>query len=155
MNMEGEPLRILLVEDNTDHADLVMESFEERRLANQIHHVADGQAALDYLNDCSKQNVQGQTSLPHLMLLDLRLPKVDGLEVLKCIKEDRALANIPVVILTTSEAERDIAEAYEHRANSYLVKPVGYDSFSQLINILGFYWIVWNRVPWPTEKEVE
>ncbi len=85
---------------------------------------------------------------PHLNLLDLRLPKIDGVEVLREIKADDELRRIPVVVLTTSEAERDIARAYGNHANSYLVKPVDFDKFAQLMRDLGFYWLVWNQRPW-------
>jgi CheY-like chemotaxis protein len=83
-----------------------------------------------------------------VILLDLRLPKIDGLEVLKEIKNDEELRRIPVVVLTTSEAESDLAQAYEHHANSYLVKPVDFGKFTQLMDDMGFYWLGWNRQPW-------
>ena len=85
---------------------------------------------------------------PDMILLDLRLPRIDGLEVLKEIKTDKELRCIPVVVLTTSEAESDIARAYDYYANSYLVKPMDFDKFTQLMQDLGFYWLVWNRLPW-------
>ena len=146
--MEGEPLVILLVEDNPDHTELVRRSFQDHRVANKIHHVPGGEAALDYVFRRGEYADPQKSPRPHVILLDLRLPKIDGLEVLRVIKADEELRRIPVVILTTSEAERDIARAYENYANSYLVKPVGFDKFTQLMDDLGFYWLCWNRRPW-------
>ena len=146
--MHGQPLTILLVEDNPDHAELIMRSFWEHRVANQLHRVPDGAAALDYLFQQGDYADPEQSPRPHLILLDLRLPKVDGLEVLREIKSNDELCLIPVVVLTTSEAESDVARAYEHRANSYLLKPVDFDKFTELLDELGFYWLGWNRRPW-------
>ncbi len=145
--MEGEPLIILLVEDNPDHAELVARSFREHRVANQIHHVIDGEAALDYLFRRGEYADPESSPHPHVILLDLRLPKIDGLQVLQEIKIDEKLCCIPVVVLTTSEAENDMARAYEHHANSYLVKPVDFGKFTELMDDLGFYWLGWNRQP--------
>ena len=146
--MYGESLTILLVEDNPDHAELIMRNMEDFQVANVINHVKDGQAALDYLYGRGKYSDRRQFPMPHLMLLDLRLPKVDGLDVLKEVKADEALRALPVVILTTSDAERDMAMAYEYHANSYVTKPVNFDEFSRLLKDLGFYWLAWNRHPW-------
>jgi CheY-like chemotaxis protein len=147
--MEGEPLVILLVEDNPDHTELIRRSFQDHRLANKIYHVSDGEAALAYLFRQGEYSDAGQSPRPHVILLDLRLPKIDGLGVLKEIKATEELRRIPVVIVTTSEAERDLAQAYDGHANSYLVKPVDYDRFTQLMTDLGFYWLGWNCYPWP------
>ena len=146
--MNGEPLMILLVEDNPDHAELVMRTMEESLVINRIYHVEDGQAALDYLYGSGKYADRMQFPMPHLMLLDLRLPKVDGLDVLKQVKNDVALRPLPVVILTTSDAERDVAMAYEYHANSYVTKPVNFNDFSKLLKDLGFYWLAWNKRLW-------
>ena len=145
--MNGEPLTILLVEDNPDHAELVIRNMEEFSVANTIVHVQDGEAALDYLLDRGKYAGM-RCPLPHLVLLDLQLPKVSGLEVLKQVKQDSRLRALPVVMLTTSAAERDMAKAYEYHANSYLSKPVDFCDFSRMLKDLGFYWLVWNRRPW-------
>ena len=145
---KGEPLIILLVEDNPDHTELIMRRFEHHRVANKIYHVADGEAAQDYLFQRGTYDDPHKSPQPHVVLLDLRLPKVDGLEILKEIKTSDQLKKIPVVILTTSEAEKDVAKAYQHRANSYLVKPVDFDKFGQLMDDLGFYWLGWNHYPW-------
>jgi CheY-like chemotaxis protein len=146
--MTGEPLTILLVEDNPDHAELVIRNMEEAQVANRINHVEDGEAALDYLNRRGRYNDPALFPMPHLVLLDLRLPKIDGLEVLKTIKTTPELRNIPVVILTTSSAERDVAMAYEYFANSYVTKPVDFAEFNKLLADLGFYWLAWNKSPW-------
>ena len=146
--MEGEPLIILLVEDNLDHAELVKRNMDDFQVANILFHVEDGEAALDYLFGRGMYADRKQFPMPHLMLLDLRLPKVDGLEVLKVVKTDEALRPLPVVILTTSDAERDMAMAHEYHANSYVTKPVSFTEFSKLLKDLGFYWLAWNRRPW-------
>jgi len=145
--MNGKPLTILLVEDNPDHAELVMRNLEDFRVANRVIHVDDGQAALDYLNGKGGYLDRQSFPMPDLMLLDLRLPGVDGLQVLKEIKENVDLRSLPVVILTTSDAERDMATAYTYNANSFLTKPINFGEFSDLIRDLGFYWLAWNKRP--------
>ena len=146
--MNGSPLTILFVEDNPDHAELVKRSFEDHRVANKIYHLTDGASALDYLLRRRGYSDPERSPRPHLVLLDLRLPKVDGLEVLKFIRTSEGLDRIPVVILTTSQADLDVSKAYEHHANSYLVKPLDFDKFTQLMDDLGFYWLGWNHYPW-------
>lgn len=148
---EGDPLTILFVEDNPDHAELVMRSFEDHRVANRIHHLADGEAALDYLLRRNDYAEPESSPRPHVVLLDLRLPKVDGLEVLKVMRSSEHLARIPVVVLTTSHAELDVGKAYEYHANSYLVKPLDFEKFTTLMDDLGFYWLGWNHYPWHGE----
>lgn len=145
--MNGEPVLVMLVEDNADHAELVIRTLQDHRIANVIKHFLDGQAALDYLLRRGEYEDPASSPYPHMILLDLRLPRVDGLEVLRIIKEQEALKNIPVIILTTSEAEKDVARAYDNHVNSYLVKPVGFDEFSKLMQDLGFYWLGWNTHP--------
>ncbi len=146
--INGEPVTVLLVEDNEAHAELVIRSFEEHRIANKIYHVADGEKALDYLFRRGDYADPEKSPVPHVILLDLRLPKIDGLEVLKEIKSSKELDKLPTVIFTTSNAEIDVATAYEYRANSYLVKPVNFEKFSKLLNDIGFYWLAWNYYPW-------
>jgi len=149
--LNGEPLVILLVEDNASHAELIVRSFEDHRVANKIYHVQDGQEALDYLFRQGAYADPEKSPRPTLVLLDLRLPKVDGVEVLKQIRETSETAKIPVVILTSSESEKDVAKAYESYVNSYLVKPVDFEKFSQMMNEIGFYWLGWNHYPWSKE----
>ncbi len=141
----GEPLRILLVEDNKAHAEMVIRSFETNRIANTIKHVTDGEQALDYLHH--KGLYSDIDSYPHVVLLDLRLPRIDGLEVLEKIKTSEKLKIIPVVILTTSAADTDVAKAYKFHANSYLVKPIDFDNFTNMMDDLGYYWLAWNHKP--------
>lgn len=145
--MMGEPVLVMLVEDNADHAELVIRTMEDHRIANKILHFTDGQSALDYLLRRGEYEQPESSPRPHMILLDLRLPRVDGLEVLNMIKQREDTKSIPVVILTTSEAERDVARAYDNHVNSYLVKPVGFEEFSKLMNDLGFYWLGWNTNP--------
>jgi CheY-like chemotaxis protein len=145
--MIGEPLIVLLVEDNPAHAEMVIRSFQDHRVANKIYHVLDGEAALDFLYHRGQFSNLDTSPRPHVILLDLRLPKINGLQVLQDIKNDETLLSIPVIILTTSEAERDLTMAYENHTNSYLVKPIDFAKFSQLINDLGLYWLTWNRQP--------
>jgi CheY-like chemotaxis protein len=147
MALHGEPLVMLLVEDNLDHAELVLRSLTEHRLANTLRHVTDGEAALDYLFHRGAYADPRSSPKPNLVLLDLRLPKLDGLEVLKAMKAHGELRGIPVVVLTSSDAERDLARAYDSCVNSYLVKPVDWLKFAKVVEDLGFYWLVWNRVP--------
>jgi len=143
----NEYVLVMLVEDNLDHAELVMRTLSEHKVVNKIRHFTEGQSALDYLFRRGEYTDPENSPRPNLILLDLRLPRVDGLEILKEIKNSDDLRSIPVVILTTSEAERDIARAYMNHANSYLVKPVGFDEFNKLMEDLGFYWLGWNTSP--------
>ena len=145
--MMGEPVLVMLVEDNIDHAELVIRTLEDHRIANSIKHFSDGQSALDYLLRRGEYTDPAISPRPHVILLDLRLPRVDGLEVLRIIKEDPEVQKIPIIVLTTSEAEKDVARAYDNHVNSYLVKPVGFEEFSKLMNDLGFYWLGWNTHP--------
>ncbi len=141
---DRQPLLVMLIEDNIDHAELVIRTLAEHHVPNRIFHFMDGQTALDYLFQRGDYRDPEKNPRPHVILLDLRLPRVDGLEVLQTLKETEELRKIPVIVLTTSEAEKDIARAYNHHANSYLVKPVGYEEFARLMNDLGFYWLGWN-----------
>jgi CheY-like chemotaxis protein len=133
---------------NHDHAELVKRNLEDFQVANHIHHVEDGEAALDYVYRRGTYSDHKKFPRPDLILLDLRLPRIDGLEVLKQIKRDLTLQAIPVVVLTTSDAEKDLAQAYEYHANSYVTKPVNFDNFSRLLRDLGYYWLAWNKRPW-------
>lgn len=145
--MKGEPIVILLVEDDEAHAEIVRRNFQDYRLANTLMRVRDGQAALDYLNRQNGFSDPASSPRPGIILLDLRMPKVDGLEVLKSIKTNPKLLQIPVVILTTSQAETDKVKAYAAHANSYLVKPVDFTQFTELMKTFGFYWVAWNQYP--------
>jgi two-component system, response regulator len=145
--LTGEPLHILLVEDNEAHAELVIRGMRDQQVANKIHHVSDGEQALDYLFMRGAYSDPEKSPRPNFILLDLRLPRVDGLEVLKTIKTTPSLLRIPVVILTSSDAESDIARSYDYHANSYVVKPLDFKTFTRLMKDLGFYWLGWNAKP--------
>lgn len=144
----GEPLKLLLVEDNDAHAEMVKRSFEQHKISNEIYHVDDGQKALDYIFREGEYTDEEKYPRPNCILLDLRLPKVDGLEVLRRIKSDDNTRKTPVVILTTSSADKDIAQSYEYNANSYVVKPMDFTKFESLMQDLGYYWMAWNQNPW-------
>ncbi|MGZ5514895.1 MAG: response regulator [Candidatus Aminicenantales bacterium] len=145
--IKGHPIIILLVEDELSHAEIVRRNLKEFQVANEIIHVEDGQAALDYLYGRAPYADTQTHPRPHLILLDLRLPKVDGLEVLRRIKGDANLKGIPTVVLAISDAEADMAKAYENGAGSYLVKPVDFEKFTKLMDAFGLYWLVWNKYP--------
>ncbi len=145
--MKGKPLTILLVEDNPDHAELILRSFRDNCVANKIHHVKDGAEALDYLFRRAAYSDPEQSPVPSLILLDLRLPKVDGIEVIRQIKTCDELKPIPLIVLTSSEAESDMTRAYANHANSYVVKPFDFNKFTGLMRDMGFYWLAWNRQP--------
>jgi CheY-like chemotaxis protein len=144
---KGNPIHILLVEDDPAHAEIVLRNLADARVANRVVHVEDGQAALDYLHRAGAFQDSESCPRPDLILLDLRLPKVDGLEVLRQIKEDPDLKGLPTVVLTTSDAESDVAAAYANGAGSYLVKPVDFKKFMSLMCAFGFYWLAWNQYP--------
>ncbi len=147
--MTTPPFDILLVEDNQDHAELVMRSLEDHPLENKVHHLSDGEAALDYLFQRGRYTNAAQCPKPSIVLLDLRLPKIDGLDVLKELRSAPELDEVPVVILTTSSADSDVNKAYKHHANSYLIKPNDFQTFDDLMKALGFYWLGWNHFPGP------
>ncbi|MDD1693476.1 MAG: response regulator [Methanoregula sp.] len=145
--LTGEPLHILLVEDNEDHAELVIRSMRDLTVANTVHHVADGELALDYLFQRNTYTDITKSPRPDLVLLDLRLPRVDGLEVLKTVKTTPSLLRIPVVVLTSSDAGSDIARAYDYHANSYIVKSMDFRTFTRMMKDLGSYWLGCNVQP--------
>jgi two-component system, response regulator len=141
------PFEVLLVEDDQDHAELVRRCLQEHLPAAGLHHVSDGQQALDYLHRRGSFADPASSPRPDLVLLDLRLPRVDGLTVLRQIKEPPELRNVPVVVLTTSDAIPDVTAAYRAYVNSYLVKPMDFARFDALIRQIGLYWVGRNRHP--------
>ena len=138
-------MRILLIEDNPAHAEIVKRNFAENDFQNVLDHVDDGEKAMDYLLRRGEYADLDEDAMPHLILLDLRLPKVDGLEILDTIKSTESLKRIPVVILTTSAAETDVLNAYQRKANSYLVKPVDFDQYTAMMNDMNKYWLGLNH----------
>lgn len=135
-----ENVEILLVEDNPDDAALTIRTLRKNHLANRLLHVEDGQEALDYL-------FKPDTALPRLILLDLKMPRVDGIEVLKKLKGDPQRKQIPVVILTSSREERDLIESYHLGVNAYVVKPVDFNQFVSAVTELGMFWLILNQTP--------
>ena len=132
---------ILYVEDNLDHAELVLRQLERRNLRERVMHIEDGERAIAYLDGVST----GDSARPRLVLLDLRLPRVDGMDVLSHIKSSRLLRDIPVVIFTTSTTQQDMTEAYERYANSYLVKPDDLTELNHVLDEVSHYWLDTNR----------
>jgi CheY-like chemotaxis protein len=138
---------IMLIEDDIDHAELIMRTTEEHPIPNQVRHFPDGQFALDYLFRRNNFSDAVSSPRPQVILLDVHLPGLDGIDILRTIKASDELRMIPVVMLTTSANERDIARAYCNHANSYLVKPVGREEFKELMDHLCFYWLGKNMSP--------
>lgn len=141
------PNSILLVEDNADDVELAQLAFERNRIQNELIVAWDGAEALDYLFGAGIHSGRDVSQLPALMLLDLKLPKLNGLEVLRRIRADHRTALMPVVILTTSQVEQDVSEGYKSGANSFIVKPLGFDQFSEVIKNLSKYWLELNEPP--------
>lgn len=145
--MMGAPVEILLVEDNPNDAELALHAFKRYKISNSVHVVRDGAEALDYVFGEGSYVGRSVLDQPKVILLDLKLPKVDGLEVLRRIREDSRTRSIPVVVLTSSREDRDIAECYNLGVNSYITKPVDFEQFTEAARILGFYWLLLNQPP--------
>lgn len=143
--MAHEEVEILLVEDNPDDADLALRALRKVHVANRIEHVTDGAQALDFLFCTGDYASRNRENRPKVILLDLKLPKVDGLEVLQRIKADSNTRTIPVVMLTSSREERDLVESYQLGVNSYIVKPVDFEQFIEAVRQLGLYWLLLNQ----------
>jgi len=141
-----EHVEILLVEDNPTDAELTMRALRKKNLANNLVWVKDGVEALDFIF-CKGQYENRPNLTPRLILLDLKLPKVDGIEVLRAIKADAKTRTVPVVMLTSSHEERDIVESYQLGVNSYIVKPVDFEKFLDMVSQVGLYWALVNKVP--------
>ena len=145
--MEQYQVEILLIEDNPHEAELTILSLKKHHLSNKLFHIDDGAEELDFLFSRGKYADNKQMPHPKLILLDLKLPKVDGLEILRQVKTDERTRIIPVVVLTSSKEEKDIIESYKLGVNSYIVKPVNFDTFAKAIAELGFYWMLLNQEP--------
>jgi two-component system response regulator len=143
----SDAIDILLVEDNSEDVELTLRSLERARLTNPIHVVTDGAEALDFLFRTGQYKKRNELDRPKVVLLDLKLPKVSGLEVLRRVKSDASTRTIPVVVLSSSREEPDIKEAYALGVNSYIVKPVDFEKFVGAVGQLGLYWLLLNQGP--------
>lgn len=144
---EKDPIEILLAEDNPNDVEMTRRAFEKGKFLNNLRVVTDGREALAYLH---RDGEYEEAPRPDIVLLDLEMPRMDGLEVLEALEADDDLAQIPVVVLTSSEAERDIVESYKHNANAYLTKPVGYKEFQNIVRQIESFWF--EVVKLPTEE---
>jgi two-component system response regulator len=142
--VNAQTVEILLVEDNPNDLELAMHAFQTNNFSNKVEVARDGQEGLDYLASC---DTRAGRVLPRFILLDLKLPKVDGLQVLREIRSTPSLRHLPVVILTSSREESDIVESYDLGVNSYIVKPVDFDKFVQTVQTLWLYWLLLNEAP--------
>ena len=145
--MSLDTVEILLVEDNAQDAEMTMRALTRKRMANSIHHVKDGAEALAYIFAKPPYADRTVGNGPKVVLLDLKLPKVNGLEVLQQIKADARTKSIPVVVLTSSKEDRDLREAYKLGVNSYIVKPVEFEKFLESVSHFGLYWLLVNKTP--------
>ncbi len=148
--MTTSSVEILLVEDNPADVELALHALASYNLANRIEVARDGVQALDFLFRNGAHANRPVDDQPKLILLDLKLPKVDGLEVLRKIKADPGTRTIPVVVVTSSREERDIIQSYQLGVNSYIVKPVDFAQFAEAVRQLGLYWLLLNQPPWPS-----
>lgn len=139
-----EPVEILLVEDNPGDARLAVEALKENKVRNNLHHVKDGVEAMDFLH---RRGAYAGAPLPDLILLDLNMPRKDGREVLKEIKDDPRLRLVPVVVLTTSAAERDLVQTYDSHANAYVMKPIDLDRFIEVVQAIESFWFTIVKLP--------
>jgi len=145
--MSDHQVQILLVEDNPNDIKLALHAFKTHNLANAVHVVRDGAEALEFIFGTQRYAGRNVASGPKLILLDLKLPLVDGIEVLRRIKTDEQTCMIPVVVMTSSNEERDMVESYRLGVNSYIRKPVDFNQFSEAVRQLGYYWLLLNQVP--------
>lgn len=145
--MNVSTIRILLVEDNPDDEALTLRAFQKSNLSNEVIVARDGVEALEYLSGTGKYEGRDSTDVPHLILLDLKLPKLDGMEVLQRIRDNEHTRLLPVVVLTSSREQEDLVRSYSLGANSYVRKPVDFNQFMLAIQQLGLYWLVLNERP--------
>ena len=149
--MDPKSVEILLVEDSPADAELTVRALRKQNLANRLHHVQDGAEALDFIFGTGAYAGRSIDDAPRVVLLDLKLPKVDGLEVLQRIKGDARTKVIPVVVLTSSKEQNDVVDSYNLGVNSYIVKPVNFERFADAVRVLGLYWLLHNQPPTVSE----
>jgi two-component system, response regulator len=142
-----QPLSIVLIEDNPTDAELTIRALRRGRIGNSIQLLEDGAEALDFFFCRGEYAHRSMTNQPKVILLDLKLPRISGLEVLRQLKSDPRTQMIPVVVLTSSAEDQDMIESYQLGVNSYIVKPVDFEQFNQAVQQLGFYWILFNQLP--------
>ena len=147
-----DQVEILLAEDNPRDAEMTLRALRKINFLNKVHWVKDGEEALSYLKRTGEYADRASVRIPKLVLLDIKMPKVDGIEVLRQIKTDTMLQGIPVVVMTSSNEERDVVESYRLGVNSYIVKPVEFASFVETVAKIGLYWILTNRAPENTSE---
>ena len=145
--MEKSEIEILLVEDDTDDAEMTIHALRKNNLANKLTHLVDGEEALDFLFGRGKFTGRDINLTPRLILLDLKMPKIDGMEVLARVKSHEITKKIPVVILTSSKEDPDVSRCYKLGANGYIVKPVEFEGFTKAVTELGMYWMLLNHPP--------
>ena len=145
--MEMNAMDIILVEDNPSDAELTIRGLRKNKLINEIIHLKDGAEALEYLFSNEKFTSRSGTLTIKVILLDIKMPKVDGKQLLKIIKADPILNKVPVVVLSSSQEERDIFDCYKLGVNSYIVKPVEFDKFMRVVELVGLYWTSYNQMP--------
>ena len=141
------PVEILLIEDNPNDVELTLRALQKNKICNNIQVITDGAEALDYFMVKGKYSNRDITINPKLVILDLKLPKVDGLEILRMVKSDEKTKAIPIVVLTSSKEESDVVASYKLGANSFIVKPVDFDKFIATVSDLGMYWLLLNEPP--------
>jgi CheY-like chemotaxis protein len=148
---ELKEVEILLVEDSPHDAEMTLRALRKRNLGNRVFHVKNGQEALDWIFCRGQYEQRAANQYPKVVLLDLKMPKVDGLEVLQALRSDERTRTLPVVIMTSSQEQSDLVSSYKSGVNSYIVKPLEFDSFSAAVAELGQYWLLLNKAPDPEE----
>jgi two-component system response regulator len=146
-----EPVEILLVEDNPHDVKLALYAFKTNNLANRVHVVRDGAEALEFMFCTGRYGARNIAQAPKVVLLDLKLPLIDGIEVLRQVRADSRTKTLPIVVLTSSREERDLVESYKLGVNSFIVKPVDFDQFTDVVRQLGYYWLLLNQLPTVTK----
>lgn len=149
MNHNKNVVEVLLVEDNPSDVELTLRALKKRNIANRVHVVNDGEEALDFVFNRGKYKDRNINERLKFILLDLKLPKIDGIEVIKALKSDNRTKSIPIVIMTSSKEEEDLVKSYKLGVNSYIVKPLDFSQFQDIVEKIGYYWLLVNELPQP------